>query len=173
MMTNMSVCRGGSFSLCKKMFLPCWMAGLFLGTTTAYASARFLDSMLHSAISNQPSLSTLIGSAVLPFLLSTVVFFLSEPWLLLPICLMKAFGFGFCAFSVLLAFGSAGWLVRFLFLFTDVFVVPVFLFYCLYQLRRGTFFNFRVTSAFAAVASMVAAADYYLIAPYLVSVIDF
>ena len=166
-------CRIDRRNLCKLLVLPVWISSLTLGILTARYSAHFLTPMVQSAVGLEPTFPALFRSAVLPFLLSAFAVFLSEPWLLLPICSMKAFGFGFCASGVYLAFGTAGWLVRFLFLFTDVLVIPILLFYCLRQLRSEKSFHLIEPLTFVGISSALAAVDYYVIAPFLVSIIDF
>lgn len=171
-MTFTPVRRSFRRDFCKPLLAPCWCIGLILGLFAAGSASDVLVPMIRSALSCSVSFTGLLISAVLPFLLSAVAVSLSEPWLLLPISALKAFGFGYCACGVCLAFGSAGWLVRVLFLFTDVCVTPVLFFYWLRH-TDGTSFQIGELAACVAAAAAVAAADYYLISPFLAMVIEF
>lgn len=156
---------------CKHLLALCWCLGLLLGILAASASDD-LVSMMRRSLSCPVSIPGLLAATVLPFLLSAYAVSLSEPWLLLPICMVKAFGFGFCAFGVSLAFGSAGWLVRLLFLFSDVCVIPVLFFYWLRHIRGDAARSYRdlVCCLIAAVA--IGAMDLYFVSPFLVKLIE-
>ena len=71
----------------------------------------------------------------LPFLL-TCVFWILGPAFLFPICYGRAFLFAFVHTLFFISFGSAGWLLRWLFLFSDCMSLPLFYFLLRRRLAR-------------------------------------
>jgi hypothetical protein len=69
----------------------------------------------------QPSIFGLLICLCLPFLFSAFAVYISAPGLLFLIAFVKAAASGFFFTAVHTAFGSCGWLVRYLLFFTDVF----------------------------------------------------
>lgn len=118
------------------------------------------------------SIPGLLTAAVLPFLLSAFAVRLSEPWLLLIISAFKAFSFSFCACGVSLAFGQSSWLVRFLFLFSDLCVIPLLYFYWVRHIRGGRSTVRWELPVFIGAAAAIGWVDYCFIAPFLVSIIE-
>ena len=111
-----------TFTLRKfpKMFLALsWLLGLGLGGLVfRYAGAPLL-SLMPLAVNNQLSIVSLFLSTSLPFLLCAFGVHLLQPWLVMTVCFGKALLYGFLVCGVFAAFGSYGWLIRLLLLFTD------------------------------------------------------
>ena len=149
-----------------------WVSGLLLGALAANASKDILTPLIYGSVLCDASILGLLCASLLPFLLSAFAVFLSEPWLLLIISTFKAFSFSFCASGVSLAFGQSSWLVRFLFLFSDLCLVPVL---CIYWLRhisgRHTVRQWELPACLCA-AAVVSCIDYCFIAPFLVSLME-
>ena len=98
-----------------------WLAGITVGALVSQynlSDASWLPLIYSSRISVIGFLAMLI----IPFLLSALFFRLSLPGLIVPLSFVKAFSYGWCSGCIMLYFHSAGWLVRFLLLFTDTFV---------------------------------------------------
>lgn len=145
-----------------------WCVGLLLGMLTALRSEG-LGAVFQRAVRVAPSAFELLSAAIAPFLLSGLAVYLSEPWLLLVISGVKAFGFGFCACGTILAFGQGSWLVRFLFLFSDCCLIPLLLFYWVRHLCGKTAaWELR---ACLIVALLIALVDYWVVSPFLVSIL--
>ena len=146
-----------------------WCAGLLLGILAAASAGQDFATKMRSAAS-QP-VSTVPFLVYAPFLLSAIAIHLRQPWFILPCCFIKAFIFGFCAFAVTLAFGQSGWLVRFLFMFSDSMSVPVMYFYWLRcingNLAKGFWFSGCCTVMLVAIGLL----DYCWIAPFLADLI--
>ena len=104
--------------------------GLFLGTYCGVIADSSMFSLMLPTVSRRMSIVCLIASQLLPFLIAAYAAFISNRILLLSMCAVKMFLFAFVGYLVFTAFGSAGWLIRFLFLFSDVVLVPVFCFFC-------------------------------------------
>ena len=164
------------FSYCKrkwdKLFLALfWVMGLLVGGLVfRYSGSKFVSQM-HLAVSSQPSIFPLLMSALLPFLLSAYAVYIGLPRLLYGICFLKAFGLGYLSHSVVYAFRSAGWLVRWLFLFTDISAAAVLYCFChrrisgIRKLSSGSF------SAYAGALFAVGFFDYSVISRLLLRVL--
>lgn len=105
--------------------------GLFLGTYCGVIADASIFSLMRHTVFCRMSIVCLIASQLLPFLIAAYAAFISNRILLLSVCAGKMFLFGFVGYLVFAAFGSAGWLIRFLFLFSDVFLVPILCYFCL------------------------------------------
>lgn len=117
---------------CRKSLVVFWCVGLICGIFTA-AGAGNLSSLMRACCHSRVSIVGLMFVPTLPFLFSAVAVYFSFPRLLYPIGFLKAFSFGFCLQAVSSAFGSAGWLMRFLLLFTNCMTIPVL---CWFWLRH-------------------------------------
>lgn len=148
----------------------CWGSGVLGGLLMAFSMEEVLDPLLRQGASMSPSASGLLAATVLPFLLSAFAVSLSEPWLLLIISTFKAFSFSYCACGISLAFGQSSWLVRFLFLFSDLFLVPLLYLFCVRHIS-GNQKRFRSEAVCCVlIACVLCAVDYCYISPFLVSV---
>ncbi len=97
-----------------------WCISLIFGASCAdRMSEAFSYFFKHSKGVGEVSFLSLLLSVILPFLLSAFFVYRSKSNLLYIVCGLKAFSFGFCHFGTLLAFYSAGWLVRLLLFFSD------------------------------------------------------
>lgn len=157
---------------CAKWFLAAsWCSGLILGIFAAMRASNILVPMMHSAVNSPASIFGLFAAAVFPFLISIYAVSISEPWLLLIISAYKAFGFSFCACAVSFAFGQSGWLVRFLFLFSDHCLLPLLYLYWLRYVSGDKPLSNWESGACIAAAVLVGCVDYFLISPFLAAVI--
>ena len=115
------------------LFIGVWLAGLILGTYFAAVSGNYYFLLMHVAPTCPVSIVGLTATVLLPFLFTAYAVYKDRPWMLYGICFLKVFTFGFCGFGITAAYGSAGWLVRFLFQFSDICSVPIL---CWFALRN-------------------------------------
>ena len=104
-------------------FLLGLLAGvLFITQYPFYSLMRLLS---------YPQMSIVVGFVVsaIPFLVCYIVNRCSAHFLIIPLAFFKAFSFMYCFGGLSLVYADAGWLVRFLILFTDCFSVPLFICY--------------------------------------------
>jgi hypothetical protein len=144
-----------------------WVCGLEFGDFVFRFTGSNLVSQMPLAAMRQPSIFGLLTSAFIPFLFSAFAVYISAPGLLFVIAFVKAMLFGLVSAAVCAAFGSAGWLVRVLLLFTDLCSV-VFLYG--YWLRHITGFRHFSAGSFAGYLLLVTGivlADFYYISPLL------
>ena len=144
-----------------------WCAGLILGCVLALLSTPFSVSMMRTIRSTRVSIVGLLAILYLPLFISAFAVYISQIWLLIPICFTKAFSFSFVALGVSLAYPAGSWLLRFFLLFSDCLAIP-----CLYwSWYRGCENGRRKALQADALVSiplfLIGIADYYCISPFL------
>ena len=149
-----------------------WLCGFVFGVFCYSTSCPEFTSLMRRAFSCSVSIVGLLNAALIPFLLSTLFIATSMPLLLPGLCFVKAFLFSFVSIGVLKSFGSGGWLLRYLFLFSDCVTLP-FLFGYWFGCLSTTIKSRPVfaTCVVFLLLSLVTILDYHVIAP-IVCVID-
>lgn len=158
----------GRFSKCA--MAPCWLIGLLLGFCAAECAAFSLVQIVPYYAFGRVSLVQLLAACVLPFVVTYISAYLNAYWLACILSLWKAFSFGYCAVGIGLAYGSAGWLMRSLLLFSDGMILPALLFYWLYFARKGKAVG-KMAVILAIYAAGIAVFDYCFITPLLHAVL--
>ncbi len=148
-----------------------WLLGLILGMILAFSEKDSFYSLMHGVIYHSVSIVWLICTSILPFLLSTIVVYLSSPALLLFVCFCKAFLLGFTAAAIMLSFGSAGWLIKYFLLFSDFASVPVLYLFWMYTLTRNRLPQASVLLGAGAYFLLVGGIHVCVISPYFASLI--
>lgn len=98
-----------------------WLLGIALGYMFATFVAQNAQFIFRSYIENQTSVLRLWVVHFFPFICAVFAHRFSLFYIFYLLNFVKAVSYSFCNFCVIFAFGSAGWLVRILFLFTDAF----------------------------------------------------
>ena len=162
----------GRHRACIFSLLLFWCAGLLLGVYSGTAAEDVSLALMRAAAGSRVSIVNLLAVTVLPFLLSAFAVFFSRQWLIFPLCFGKAFSFGFCAYAVCGAFPGAGWLIRFLLLFSDQCFIPVLFWFWIRHIG-GQKRNLRWDTAVClGVAAVVGSLDQWLISPFLAALIE-
>ena len=107
----------------------CWFAGLLCGVACCAVSSAEIVTLMHRAVSCPASIVGLLNAAMIPFLLSAVFMAFAKPWIIAGICFVKAFLYSFVSIGILMSFGSGGWLLRYLLLFSDCTALPFLVWY--------------------------------------------
>lgn len=156
--------------ICPYLLVSFWVAGMALGCLFGHWEQEPLCRLIRQTVLIKPSLIGSCCAAILPVMLSCFVVSIGEPWLLLFISAFKAFSFSLCAWGVCLAFGQSSWLVLFLFLFSDICIIPVLYFFWLTALRNQD--NSHLLDAlFVFFALIVGLLDYLFVGPFLASIL--
>lgn len=149
---------------CLLLAAACF-AGLVLGILWGSHTGIISDSWMLGALTSPLSIPGLTAILLVPFLLIALAIFYSRLWLLCLTLVMKMFCFGACGWALTAFFGSAGWLVRFLLMFSDSMMLPMLCFLalrrCTGRLSRGDFLlgvGWMV---------LVGALDFWLVSPFL------
>lgn len=145
----------------------CWLLGLLSGAVLSGMAEPAFTSMMRAAAESRVSIVRLLTVTVLPFLCSAFAVYLSRPWLLLPIAFCKGLTVSCTAFGITAVYGSAGWLIRGLTMFSSFCTVPVLVFYWLKHISGER--RFSGVSLLLSLASvcLVCGIDYCYIAPIL------
>ena len=125
--------------------------------------------MMRVALCCNVSISSLLCSVFLPFLLSFLSIYFSKQWLLYPICFWKYFFFGFSANCLLHAFGSAGWLIQSLLMFSDIVALIMLTWFCFRNLTIHRRPEIRDVLVIISVIFPICVVDFVFISPFLVS----
>ncbi len=144
-----------------------WTFGIILGTGFGGNSTAASVSLMRQALTAPVSIVSLFVCACIPFAFTAAAVLSGRAWLIYFLSGLKGFAFGITASVCFLAFGSAGWLVRSLLLFSQIANAPAlwYVWICLcpgnVQLTR------RGICSVAAYVFFVALLDYFKIAPFL------
>jgi hypothetical protein len=108
-----------TFRKCSSLLLAlAWLVGLGFGAAIFCYSGEYTASLMPLAATGQLSIVSLLLSTSLPFLLCAAAALLSMPRLLPVIGFFRAFSYAWVVCAVFCAFGTGGWLIRLLLLFT-------------------------------------------------------
>jgi hypothetical protein len=111
------------------------------------------------------SIVRLLAVTFLPFLFSGFAAFVSRTWLLIPIAFFKSFTFSAAYIAVMLSFGSAGWLIGFLLMFSSICTMPILILYWIRYSRKG-FLLWKKIALFLLIF-VLCGIDFYVISPFL------
>lgn len=157
----------------RRMILAlCYCAGLAAGAFAAVQAEESLVSWMRTVQLQRVSIVSLLVVALLPFLISAAAVLIAQVRLFYPVCFLKAFSFGFCAGGVYLVFGSAGWLVCGLLLFTDLCSMP--LLYLFWQRYIDGSRRLALTDAVlpASLLFLIGSLDHCIITPFLMKITE-
>ena len=121
--------------------------------------------MMRVALCCNASISSLLCSVFLPFLLSFLFIYFSKQWLLYCVCFWRFFSFGYFTNCLLCAFGSASWLIQSLSFFPDLLALILLTWFCIRNLaccRHSAFRDFLVT---VSMLFPICVADYFYFPP--------
>ena len=148
-----------------------WVLGLLVGDFVFRYGRSTLLSLMSLAVTSRPSFLGLLVSSFIPFLFSAYAVYIGFPWLLHGICFFKAAALGYLAKGIFTAFGSVGWLIRWLFLFTDIISSAVLYCYCCRHISGVRKMTFRNVSAYGILLAVISIFDHRVISALLVRVI--
>lgn len=143
-------------------------AGLAAGSFSC-SSAEFNSvSWMRGAADSPVSIVGLLGVICLPFIFSAAAVFMNQIWLLIPIAFCKALSFIQVSLGISKAYGSAGWLMRFLLMFADIVCLPVLVFFWVrFGFCRKPMSCWTVLS-FLGIAACIGCFDFCVISPIVV-----
>ena len=144
-----------------------WVVGFAFGGVYSFGSGNSNFFMMRSILLDSVSIVSLIAVSYIPFLFSAFAVSMGLLWLLYPICFLKAFCFGFVSTAVCISFGSAGWLMRLLLMFSDIFSLPLLFLYSLRHISDVSKFSFSEFLIIASVFMLIGSVDYCYVLPLL------
>ena len=147
-----------------------WISGLAIGSYAGmHASVTYLRT-LSAAAGSDLTISGLAISVFLPFVICIFAAHNGKKWLLFLIAFAKALCVSYCSAALNCAFGSAGWLIRILFQFSDLATLGFFCWFCIRcmtnDLQKADYY------ICSAAYILVGLFDYCIVSPFLVTLID-
>ena len=143
-----------------------WLLGIISGTVIALLCRAGLSLLLVAIYPVIFSLPCKLILSFLPFLLSAFAVYFSRPAWLFLICGTKAALFSFRCAILCLYYGQAGWLARWIFLFSEVCSLPLLLFYCLRSFGPNRGWRWFEHIIFFLVLVVLILIDYRIVTPY-------
>ena len=147
--------------------------GLVLGVYFAVGYKNAFVTLLSDLRFSSVSIAGLCICAFAPLFLSFIFVLFSCPVALLPLCFCKAFSFAYCSSCCFLNFGNAGWLIRFLFLFSDTCSLLPLLWFGLRHIDGSLNLvkrDFIICNAFLL---LICSLDYFCISPFFMMLINY
>lgn len=148
----------------------CWSGGLICGIIL-FALTGNTASLMEQAASCGVSLRNLMLANLLPFLFSAFAVYLRQPKLIFLIAFFRGCLFSYVSIGTVTAFGSAGWLVQILLMFSDLLLTVLLYFYWLRHISGLQRFSAAQSAAVVASVFLMASVEYWWIAPILVRVL--
>lgn len=148
-----------------------WCVGMLFGALASLTADISYSSTMHAALFGSLSISGLLAALLLPLLITAFAVYFSKPIWILPLAFLKAFMFAFTATGLMVSFGSAGWLVRLLLMFSDTLVLPILWLVWLLSLESGSDAAFRYCLPAAAFIFLICCFDFTVVAPFLARLI--
>lgn len=111
-----------------------WFFAFLLGLQLSFVRSAGFSSLIGIAVCQPISIIALLCCHYIPLFLAVIAAVRHWAVLVNCICFLKAFSYGFTVLLVYLHFHTAGWLIRFLFLFSDTVVCSLLL--CLTIISR-------------------------------------
>ena len=138
-----------------------WTVGLICGFLVFRCAGESAFYLIRQAVCSPVSIASLLISLMLPFLVSALAVYLSKPQFLLIIAFCKAFLMIYVSLCVCHVFGSAGWLVRILYMSGDILSTPLLYRCWLKQIRQDSSFRFAGSTFFFLTVFVVGCVDYF------------
>lgn len=148
-----------------------WILGLICGAGCGYRWDASLVPLMRGCLYDTVSIVCIFSLLCLPFMISLLASFWNVRGLIYLIAFGKAFLFSFVSLGIFLSFGSAGWLVYLMLMFSQMCSLPVLYWFWIYCLnhRQGpsSLEVFILLSLFFLIASV----DSVYVMPFLASLI--
>ena len=148
-----------------------WLLGLLTGSMFLLYCKPFHFSLMRSVLNQPVSIVGLFCSVSLPLIFTFISVLTGKPIIIWIVCFLKSAAFSFSGVFVSQYFGSASWLVRFLFLFGDCCVLSAL--FILWFRRCGNEQTYgRVDLLICGIFSaLIAAVDYFVISPFVMGLL--
>ena len=148
------------------LLAACFLVGFVLGVRMS-CGVDFSVSLMRGAMAGSVSIVSLLCVLLLPLLFSALAVYFSKPRLLYCIAFVKAFAFAFVSAAITSGFASAGWLARWLLMFSDCLSLPLLWMYWLRHVPGRRAFQAADVSVIAGCIGLVGLCDQILVMPLL------
>lgn len=152
------------------LLITSWIAGSVLAL---FVSKQTSFSLMYPLRVERVSIVGMIVSLIFPITLSYILLNRCCFYTIIPVIALKAFFYMYCFYAITCSFGTAGWLVRILLLFSDTFSVIFLLIYC-YRFAAGNRNDMlRLYQIMLLFLILVGSLDYYVISPFIMMLINY
>ena len=148
------------------------ITGYALGSFLATGAAQSTLILMRTAILGRVSIVCLLPVILLPFLFTAFAVYIGRLWLFIPLAFFHTAAFGYLASIILCSFGTSGWLIFILFLFSDCISMPLLCWFWIRNLEgagRNSFRNFVVLFV---LLIGIAFLDHNFVSPFLVTLLS-
>ena len=146
-----------------------WLIGLAFGAYVGFEAAPALCARFRIVLTKEITVFGTLLVMMIPLLASVSVVQLFSSNAILVVVFLKAAAFSLVGVACAFSWGSAGWLVSRLLLFSDILCIPVYL-WIWHRILFGCFNKTEVIAS-VLVISVICLADCYFISPFLCSVV--
>ena len=115
-----------------------WILGSVIGLLLAVNCDPSVIYGIRGILAGEFSVWRMIFVIISPLVISFLAISHFSIWLLIPIAFVKGMAYAFVSALVFIAWGSAGWLIRLLLIFSDTVSAPVLLYFWLSSCRSGS-----------------------------------
>jgi len=150
-----------------------WTCGLVFGCILYLLTGPFVMLLMRGVLHGTVSIVSLLTSLLLPFLIAAFAVYISRPWLLILFGTAKACLLSFVSLGILLCYGSAGWLLRLMLMFSDLIGAVLLYGFISRHLRPGIRFCAGEVFALTSLCVLVGSIYFVYILPFLADMIYF
>ncbi len=149
-----------------------WCLGLATGVLVALCMDESFLLLMRMAALRPVSIVSLFLTTFLPFITSAIAVYIAKPALLPVIAYLKAAVFSFISLMTFFSFGTAGWMIRCLVMFTDIVTLPFL--YSFWHRHVGGSLRLSVFDGVSVVlVLLVCGMDAYWISPFIAELIHY
>lgn len=149
-----------------------WLAGISFGLYAANLASVHISSLMLTLVDQRVSIVGMLIIFIFPLLLSAVLIHFSAHRLLFLFAFLKAFCYSFSSCCIFLSFGSAGWLIQSLLMFSDTVLAIVLLWFWFRFFSAKTVELGRDAGICCIITACVVCIDYFMVSPFLASLFN-
>jgi hypothetical protein len=163
----------GRFTICLFFLSAVWIFGLLAGLCSISVSPASVFYVMYSPLNNALTLTGLLLTQTFPLIISCIIYRSEKLFLILPVVFLKAFSFLYCTLGVVIAYADAGWMMRYLILFSDSCVVVLLLWFWIRNFTGREVCFFRDFLICLSTVIVICLVDYFVIYPLFLRLTDF
>ena len=153
--------------------LICWCVFLFIGIYTALRVNVQSLLMMRESLMTSTSIFGLACVALFPLLLSVVAFRSGRFLLLVTTVCIKAYAFAFTCCCIYSIFSDAGWMMRWLLVFTDSILLIALMYYWIRNTLQPPANAVRGAGGYLILSSLMIAVDCCFISPLIITLLRY
>lgn len=146
-----------------------WILGVLLGVAVVIFAGDIYV-IVNAAVKLRPNLVLLYAVNAFPIFVLVALFVVRSYGLIFAMMFLYGLFRGFCGMCTVLAFGSSGWLVRCLLLFSSG-LVSVLMWWLIFFCMSRRSYCLKLICILVLLVSIVSFLDYFVISPVLIDVI--